>query len=114
APPVLEEASLAVEETFEVGRGTGNPVVGESCRALEGDIPPAADPDGRVGLRDRLGLEAPVDGVVRPLEADPLLRPERLDDRELLLEPRPALLECHPVQAELVGLVADSDAHGEA
>src|SRR5437867_6905070 len=75
--------------------------------------PPAADPHRWMGFRHGFGLEASVDGVVRALEADPLLGPETLDDRKLLLEPRPPLFQLDTVEGELVGLVADRDPEGE-
>src|SRR5581483_10950441 len=89
---VRQELFLPGQEALEVGGRAGNPVVAERGGAPQRYFAPAADPDRRVRLRDGLGLDAAVDGVVAALEADRLLRPEALDDRELLFEPRTALL----------------------
>ena len=64
-------------------------------------------------FRDRLGFQAPLDRVVGSLEADAVLRPQALHDRELLFEARAALFQVDAVQGELVGLVADGDAEDD-
>ena len=111
---VLEELLLALEEAPEVGRRSRDPVIGERGGAPQRDVAPATDPEGRVGLLHRRGLEAPLDRVIGALEAHTLPGPEPLHDRHLLLEARAALLERDAVEGELVGLVADRDAERDA
>ena len=112
--PVLEEALLAGEQALEIGGRPGDPVVGQRGRPSEGDVAPAADPEGRVRSGQGLRLEPTVDRVVCALEAHPLLGPEGLHDRQLLLEPGAALLQLDAVERELVRLVPNRDAERDA
>ncbi len=112
--PVGKELLLAGQQPGQVGGGAGHPIVGEGGGPAQRDLSPAPDPDRGVGPAHRARLEAAVDGVVGAAEGDPVLGPERLHHRELLLEPRAPLLERGPVQGELVRLVADGDAEHEA
>src|SRR5262245_17566749 len=107
---IREKPLPPVEQPREIGRGTGDPIVGERGGAPERQLAPAADPDRGVRLRDRLGLERAFDLVVRPLERQPVLGPESLHDRELLLEARATLLEIGAIESELVGFVTDGNA----
>src|SRR3990172_4189396 len=59
-----------------VGGGPGDPVVGERGAPLQRELSPAADPHGRVGLGERLGLEPALYAVVAAFEVEPLLGPE--------------------------------------
>ena len=79
----------------------------------EGDVAPPADPDRRIRLGHWLRLELALDLVEPSLERHPVLGPQRLDDRELLLEAGAALLELGSVERELVRLVADGRAHDQ-
>src|SRR5262252_11215956 len=97
-----EEVLLAREEAGEVRGGTGDPVVGEGGRPLQGQVAPSPDPDGWMRLTERARLEVTLDLIVPSLERDGALRPQRLHDGELLLEARPALLELGSVEGELV------------
>ena len=58
-------------------------------------------------------LEPPLDGVVRALEAHPILGPEGAEDRKLLLEAGAPTDRRGPVERELVRLVPDRDAERE-
>jgi hypothetical protein len=50
------------------------------------------------GLREKLGVVQP---VVRPVEREPLLRPESVDDGNRFLESGPALVHVEEREAEL-------------
>jgi hypothetical protein len=113
--PVGEEPGLALEQPAEVGSRTGDPVVGQRRRALEGELPPSTDPDRRVRLGERLGLDPRVlYRVVVSLERHRVIRPEGLHELQPLLEAGPALLQGSAVEGELVGLVTDGHPEDEA
>src|SRR5207247_10877544 len=95
------------------GRRPASPVLGRRRRPLRLVVAPTPAPDRRVWSGERLGLEPPLDGVVRALEAHPILGPEGAQDRELLLEAGAPTDRRGPVERELVRLVPDRDAEGE-
>ena len=110
---MFQKPRLPREQALQIGRRPRNPVVGERRRPLQREVAPTPDPDRRVRSGERLGLEPPLDGVVRALEAHPILGPEGAEDRKLLLEAGAPTDRRGPVERELVRLVPDRDAERE-
>ena len=112
APDVVEAGrQLARRDPHEVGEpritvGPGSPL---RASAL------AADPDGNARLLQRLGRKSHlVEVVVASVESRLLVVPEPMDDLELLVGHRPALLEGDPERVELLHHPADPDPEDQA
>ena len=72
------------------------------------------DPDRRVGLLDRPGIQVDVtEAVELAVVGDAVLGPEPLDDVDALLEPGAALVHAHAEDLELLGDEGAAEAHVE-
>src|SRR5262245_6349121 len=92
------------DTALEVGEAArdGHPAIADAADTPQRGDAVAADPDGRVGSLDRLGEENRVVDRKEPAaEGDTLVAPQPLEQDEILVRARAALVKRHTEEVEL-------------